>query len=255
MLRVSACELFHLESEEHMSERISPSALERRSFISRISAGVAAFAGVMAGGAAAGLTTSASAATFQPELHEKDDWMDKIPGKHRVVFDTTKPDVLGDALGFANNYFRANKNDYGLQNSDLAVIIIMRARATSFAYSDAMWAKYGTYMSKRAMFTDPKTNEAPKINLFNVTGDYNPPLQNRGNTVDSLLKLGAHLGVCSTATRGIATAIAEGTGGKADDIVKELVANLYNPAVSHMVPAGIVAVTRAQERGYSVIGA
>ena len=238
-----------------MSEQVTPSPLERRSFISRLSAGVAAFAGVVAGGAATGLTRSASAATFQPEMHEKDDWMDKIPGKHRVVFDTTTPDVLGDALAFANNFFRANKSDYGLQNNDLAVIVIMRHRATSFAYSDAMWAKYGTYMSKRAMFTDPKTNDAPKVNLYNVAGDYNPPLANRGNTVDSLLKLGAHLGVCSTATRGIATAIAEGTGQKADDVVKELVTNLYNPGVSHMVPAGIVAATRAQERGYSIIGA
>jgi len=105
------------------------------------------------------------------------------------------------------------------------------------------------------MFTDPKTNDAPKVNLYNVAGDYTPALPNRGNTVDSLLKLGAHLGVCSTATRGIATAIAEGTGQKADDVVKELVANLYNPSVSHMVPAGIVAATRAQERGYSIIGA
>jgi intracellular sulfur oxidation DsrE/DsrF family protein len=238
-----------------MSEKTMPSPLERRSFIYRITGGLAAFAGVMAGGAATTFAPKAAAASFQPELHEKDDWMDKIPGKHRVVFDTTTPDVLGDALAFANNYFRTNKNDYGIQNSDLAVIIIMRHRATGFAYSDAMWAKYGTYMSKRAMFTDPKTNEAPKINLFNVAGDYNPPLANRGNTVDSLLKLGVHLGVCSTATRGMATAIAEGTGAKADDIAKELVANLYNPTVSHMVPAGIVAVTRAQERGYSVIGA
>jgi hypothetical protein len=237
-----------------MSEQVTPSPLERRSFLSRISAGAAAFAAVVAGGAASRYTPSVAAASFQPELHEKDDWMDKIPGKHRVVFDTTTPDVLGDALAFANNYFRANKSDYGLQNSDLAVIVIMRHRATSFAYNDAMWTKYGVHMSKRAMFTDPKTNEAPKVNLYNV-GEYNPPLPNRGNTVDSLLKLGAHLGVCSTATRGIATAIAEATGGKADDIVKELVANLYNPNVSHMVPAGIVAVTRAQERGYSVVGA
>jgi len=238
-----------------MSEQVTPSPLERRSFLSRISAGAAAFAGVIAGGAATRLTPSAAAASFQPELHEKDDWMDKISGKHRVVFDTTTPDVLGDALAFANNFFRANKSDYGLQNSDLAVIVIMRHRATSFAYNDAMWAKYGEYMSKRAMFTDPKNNEAPKVNLYNVAGDYKPALPNRGNTVDALLKLGAHLGVCSTATRGIATAIAEGTGGKADDIVKELVANLYNPSVSHMVPAGIVAATRAQERGYSIIGA
>ena len=118
-----------------MSEKITPSTLERRSFISRISTGVAAFAGVMAGSAATGFAPKAVGASFQPELHEKDDWMDKIPGKHRVVFDTTTPDVLGDALAFANNYFRANKSDYGLQNNDLAVIVIMRARATSFAYA------------------------------------------------------------------------------------------------------------------------
>src|SRR5215467_16188858 len=194
MLLVFCIPKFQLESEEHMSEQITPSPLERRSFISRISAGVAAFAGVMAGGAVTGGTPSASAATFQPELHEKDDWMDKIPGKHRVVFDTTTPDVLGDALAFANNFFRANKSDYGLQNNDLAVIVIMRHRATSFAYNDAMWAKYGVHMSKRAMFTDPKTNEAPKVNLFNVA-DYNPPLPNRGNTVDALLKMGVHVAV------------------------------------------------------------
>src|SRR5712692_4658728 len=87
-----------------MSEQVTPSPLERRSFLSRISAGAAAFAGVMAGGAATGFAPSAAAATFQPELHEKDDWMDKIPGKHRVVFDTTTPDVLGDGLAFANNF-------------------------------------------------------------------------------------------------------------------------------------------------------
>ena len=237
-----------------MSEQVSPSPLERRSFLSRISAGAAAFAAVVAGGAATGYSPSAAAASFQPELHEKDDWMDKIPGKHRVIFDSTTPDILGDALAFANNFFRANKSDYGLQNNDLAVILVMRHRATSFAFNDAMWAKYGVHMSKRAMFTDPKTNEAPKVNLYNV-GEYNPPLPNRGNTVESLLKMGVHLAVCSTATRGIAGAIAEATGGKTDDIIKELVSNLVNTTAGHMVPAGIVAVSRAQERGYSVIGA
>jgi len=237
-----------------MSEQVSPSALERRSFLSRISAGAAAFAAIVGGRAATGFTTSAAAASFQPELHAKDDWMDKIPGKHRVIFDTTTPDALGDALAFANNFFRANKSDYALQNNDLAVILVMRHRSTSFAFNDAIWAKYGVHMSKRAMFTDPKTNEAPKVNLFNVA-EYNPPLPNRGNTVDSLLKMGVHLAVCSTATRGIATAIAEATGGKTEDIINELVSNLLNTTAGHMVPAGIVTVSRAQERGYSVVGA
>ena len=90
------------------------------------------------------------------------------------------------------------------------------------------------------------------LNLFNVA-EYSAPLPNRGNTVDSLLKMGVHLAVCSTATRGIAGAIAEATGGNTDAIFNELVSNLVSTN-ARMVPAGIVAVNRAQERGYSFVG-
>ena len=62
------------------------------------------------------------------------------------------------------------------------------------------------------------------------------------------------LAVCSVATRGFAGAIAEVTGGNAaDNINNELVANLVGN--SRMVPAGIVALNRAQERGYSFVSA
>ena len=43
------------------------------------------------------------------------------------------------------------------------------------------------------------------------------------------------------------------TGGDADTIYNELAANLIPN--SHLVPAGIVAVNRAQERGYSAVHA
>jgi len=223
-----------------MSERISPSSSERRSFLTRLSTGVAAFAAAMAGGAASGYAQSSSGASWQPERHEKDDWLDKIPAKHRMIFDTTSADGLGDALAFTNN-------------SDLAVIIVMRHRSTGFAYNDAIWAKYGVQMSKRANFVDPKTKEAAKINLLNVA-KYDVELPNRGNTVDALVKQGVHLAVCSVATRGIATAVAEATGGNADNIFTELVSNLLS-TTAHMVPAGIVAVNRAQEHGYTLVTA
>ena len=171
-----------------------------------------------------------------------------------MVFDSTTPDGLGDALAFANNFVRVNRNDYGLQNGDLAVIVIVRHRSTAFGYNDAIWAKYGVPISKRADFTDPKTKEAAKANLYNVS-DYGVQLANRGNTLDSLFKLGVQLAVCATATRGIAGAIAEATGSKTDAIFDELVSNLVSTTNARMVPAGIVAVNRAQERGYSVVGA
>ena len=46
-----------------------------------------------------------------------------------------------------------------------------------------------------------------------------------------------------------AGALADSTKGNADAVYRELVANLIPN--SHMVPAGIVAVNRAQERGYT----
>jgi intracellular sulfur oxidation DsrE/DsrF family protein len=52
-------------------------------------------------------------------------------------------------------------------------------------------------------------------------------------------------------TRGIATRIAKANGLEVDSVVKEITANLIGNA--RMVPAGILAVNRAQERGYSFI--
>lgn len=77
-------------------------------------------------------------------------------------------------------------------------------------------------------------------------------LSTRGATLDSLFKQGVQLAVCATSTRGYARAIAEATGGNADAINNELIANLVS-SNARMVPAGIVAVNRAQERGYSLV--
>ena len=107
-------------------------------------------------------------------------------------------------------------------------------------------------LSKRANFVDPKTKEAAKANLFNVSG-YDAQLPNRGTTLDALFKQGVQLAVCATATRGYAGAIAEAAGGDTDTIFNELVSNLVS-SNARMVPAGIVAVNRAQERGYSFVG-
>jgi intracellular sulfur oxidation DsrE/DsrF family protein len=45
--------------------------------------------------------------------------------------------------------------------------------------------------------------------------------------------------------------IAKETGAKDDAIRKELLANVIGNAM--IVPAGIIAVTRAQERGYALV--
>jgi intracellular sulfur oxidation DsrE/DsrF family protein len=229
-----------------MSERDS-SPVARRSFLSRLGLGMTAF-GATFGQSVASAQTPAAGSRWQPGRHAQDDWLDQLPGQHRFVFDTTTFQGLGGAMLFANNFFVANQNGYGLGNADLAVVLVVRHMSTPFAYNDAMWAKYGTIMAQREKVTDPQTEQAPKVNIYNAAAVV-AKLPSNGNTLDSLLKKGVHMAVCQMATRRVAGTIAEATKGNAEAVYNELVANLV--ANSHMVPAGIVAVNRAQERGYT----
>jgi hypothetical protein len=112
-----------------------------------------------------------------------------------------------------------------------------------------MWAKYSAALSQRAGdFVDPKTGQVPTTNLFMASAPI-AGLSNNGVSLDAVLKRGLRLAVCSMATRTTATLIAQKTGGNVDEIVKELTGHLVPNA--HMVAAGIVAVNRAQERGYT----
>jgi intracellular sulfur oxidation DsrE/DsrF family protein len=226
-----------------MSGRESGRILARRSFLSKLGVGFAAGGAVAGAGASPVLAQSTEGGRWQPVRHAEDDWLDQIPGKHRFVLDAPTPAGFSDALQFLRNYFDVNKNAYALQDGDLAVVLIARHLATLFAYNDAVWAKYGAQITRRTNYNDPKTNQPPTINLFNVT--------DRGTTLDSLLKRGLHLAVCQVSTRGNAAGIAAATGGTAEAIYNELVANLVSRN-AHMVPAGIVAVNRAQEHGYSL---
>jgi intracellular sulfur oxidation DsrE/DsrF family protein len=223
----------------------------RRSFLRRLAAGVTAVGGAFGAGsqsAGAQAFSVTSARGWQPARHAEDDWLDQVSAQHRFCFDTTTPDGIGLALRFADNYFTANRTGYRLVDSDLAVVICLRHRSTPFAYGDAMWAKYGGPISERAEFTDPRTKQAPAFNVYQAAG-YGSMLPNNGVTLDALIKRGVKLAVCQMSTRGYATTIAGKTGDKVDDIYKELTEHLVPNA--RLVPAGIVAVNRAQERGYS----
>ena len=227
-----------------MTVQIPPVA--RRSFLSRLGVGVRRVRrGVRAGrrlGRA--VAVGRAAAAWQPTRHPQDDWLDRVPGQHRLVFDTTMPEGLGGAMFYASNFYAANQNGYGLANADVAVVIVLRHNSTPFAFNDAMWAKYGAVLAERSHIIDPKTGQAPKVNINNASTP-----QNFGTTLDSLIGRGAHFAVCEMATRRIAGAIAQATGGNAAAIYTELVANLIGNA--HMAAAGILAVNRAQERGYA----
>jgi hypothetical protein len=207
--------------------------LARRSFFSR-------FGASLIGGAAVGVAAPAAAQSegkFDAIRHAQDDWLDQIPGRHRYIVDAPNPDGFSSAIQFTTTYFNINVNDYGLKDADLAVILVARHQSTLFAYSDAIWAKYGKPISDRNHVLDPKTNLPPTVNL-------------QRERLEPLIKRGLRLAVCQQATRGYAGAIAMAMGLTQDAVFEELKASLLPNA--RLVPAGIVAINRAQERGYSL---
>lgn len=210
----------------------------RRSFLSRLGIGASSFGAALGFGSPSALAQSGSDSRFQPARHSQDDWLDEIPGKHRCFFDTTTAEELADAIQFAGNYFTGNKNGYGLEPGDLALIIGMRHQAAPFAFTDALWSKHGVVLSKRAKWVDPKTSQPAMANP-------------RQTLLNNLAKRGVRFTVCELSTHAIAGLIADSIGAKADEVYPQLIANRVDGA--RQVPAGIVALNRAQEHGYSTM--
>jgi intracellular sulfur oxidation DsrE/DsrF family protein len=232
-----------------MSKEAAPVA--RRSFLAKVGIGMSAWTasfGAAQARAQTASTADASEKAWRPTRHAQDDWFDRLPGQHRFVVDTTSYEGFGEALRYVSNFYAANQSGYGLGNSDLAVVIIARHMSTVCAFNDAMWSKYSEALAARAKAQDPSTKQAPKVNLYNAAALVGQ-LPSGGVTLDSLLKRGVHLAVCEMATRFLATGVAKASGGTVDAAYAELTANLVGNA--HMVAAGIVAVNRAQERGYT----
>jgi intracellular sulfur oxidation DsrE/DsrF family protein len=189
-------------------------------------------------GLAAPVAGVAAAPSFDAARHEQDAWFDSLPGTHRVIFDTWTHERFREGVQFASNFYRANKDGYGLGDKDLAVIMGVRHHTAPFAFNDAMWAKYGKHFSARMQFTDPQSKQPPTANLL-------------GSQLTALVKQGMHFSICNLTTRAYTRIIADATGVNQDDVYKELGANTLGPA--HFVPAGVVGVSRAQERGYTMI--
>ncbi len=210
----------------------------RRGFLSRLGIGASTFGAGFGLGSSSAHAQATSDSHFQPARHAQDDWLDQVPGKHRCFFDTATADELTDAIMFCNNYMTANRTGYGLEAGDLALVVGVRHQSAPFAFTDAIWAKHGVVLSKRAKFVDPKTSQPATTNL-------------RQTQLNNLAKRGVVISICDMSSHAIAGLIADSIGGKLEEVYTQMAANRVDN--SRFVPAGIVAVNRAQERGYSTM--
>jgi intracellular sulfur oxidation DsrE/DsrF family protein len=245
-----------------MREIANQPRVARRSFLARLGAGIGLAGAAVAGSASMVQGAPTPSAHWRPAHDPQDQWLDQVPGEHRFVFDATTADGMSRAVGFASNYYKASEQAYGLKNSDLAVLIVMRHRATPFGFTNTIWAKYGKQLTDQAEFSDPKTGE-PFLNRVDRVLDRVFTSASLGNVfagsgtdeasqeMSDLIKRGVRFAVCAMSALSVCGVIARATGGNADAVYKEFEANLIPNA--RIVSAGIVAVNRAQEHGYSYV--
>jgi hypothetical protein len=203
----------------------------------RLVAGLGAAATAVAMGARPGAQTSR---TFEPARHAQDDWMDKLPGTHRVILDVTTPTAMPDAIRFAGNLFTGHETGYDVPEKDLAIIIVLRHSATAYGYTDTIWSKYGKSMGGG--------NDDPAA----TTPTANPYDSGERMQLSGLAKRGVHFIVCGSASLGLARRIA-GASGNPDATIKEMTANLIPNSHITVGVAGVVPLAHAQERGYSYL--
>ena len=192
-----------------MSDTDSRSPLARRSFLSRLGAGAAAFGAAVGG-------VSWHARRRQPSRpgrgnrlgHAEDDWLEEAgKAKHRFFLDTNSVTWLGHATFWANNYCTASRGAaYGLTDADSSVVICVRHESTPFAFTDAMWAKYGEALAEHAVLHRPEDEAGTDREC--VPGDPGTTLLTNQRHARSTPSIGHGVGfaVCSLATRGIAAA-------------------------------------------------
>lgn len=206
----------------------------------------AAAAGAMAAGVA---NAEGHTSGFEAARHEKDAWMNELPGKHRAWIDTSYAVGGMEALHYANNILTANINYYGGSDDDYAMVICMRHYASTLAYGDAAWNRYGEIFCDVMKMSDPRTGKPFTVNPGNIAG--RPDLDNGGDTIDKTVGRGVKFAICDAATRFYSMVVADATDGNAGEIYSELVESAVPE--SRFVPAGVIATTRAQEYGYSLL--
>jgi intracellular sulfur oxidation DsrE/DsrF family protein len=227
------------------------SKTDRRSFLGRI-LGAAAAAGVSIAGTQSAVAIESGA----------DQWIDEVKGTHRCLFDFPQHKnamPLLHILNYLNTYSSAYKTGPGQVGAVGTFYSVGGQASIPLAFNDVVWEKYalGVYTGLKDATGKPYTH-----NVFNrpTTRDLHLLMQAIDSPmipaladavpalgIENLQKMGTKFILCANAL-GIWTLELEARGkGKAQEIDKELRANLL-PGVT-IVPAMVIAIDKAQEAG------
>jgi intracellular sulfur oxidation DsrE/DsrF family protein len=211
--------------------------LQRRGFVARLATALAAATAALTpkGAAAQGSNRALAGGGRTSVRHEEDKWLDALDGVHKQVYDVVTP-AGGIGIAFARNFLTANAEGYGLADKDLSVVVSFRHSGIAYAFDDALWQKY--------KFGDVFDVKDPQTSAPTAT---NPQRE----LMLALQKRGVVFTVCGMALRRRSGETAQRSGATPDAVRQEWRSGLLPGVIE--VAAGVVAVNRTQERGFSYV--
>jgi intracellular sulfur oxidation DsrE/DsrF family protein len=212
----------------------------RRGFLGSLASGAAAV-GLASMGGVMKLGAEPMPPYYGTMAEDFENWLGKIKGKHKQVFDSPFPDG-GLPMAFVRVFQMTNVN-VGVPEGDICAVLVLRHDSIPFAFPDAIWAKYK--FGEVFKIHDEATKAPMERNAFYNAKPGSLPLP--GMAVDELLKSGALIGVCDMAMKHFSMEAGKKMNMDAAEIKKDLDANVL-PGIQ-VLPSGVLAVNRAQERG------
>lgn len=203
----------------------------RRRFLAELAVGAASLTAVNP------LVRRAEALTSD-KASDADAWMKPLKGRHRQIFHGMAAET--NAMLMAKNFLDAYQESFGAKNGEVNAVIGLHGAALSTGFNDAIWAKYA--LGKSGNVVDPKTKEPATRNIFATEGDL---------AISELQKRGVVILLCNTALRLRTKSMAATLGVSYDTLYTEFSSSRLPGTI--LVPALVVALNRAQEKGFTYV--
>ena len=176
-----------------------------------------------------------------PDNSEFEQWLQKINGKHRQLFDAPGSNS-GLPLVWSRVFLMTNQAA-GVDEKDVTAVVVLRHEGIVLGLEDRVWQKYN--FPSVFKVTNLATHEVLKHNPFWQPKEGVLPLP--GMSIDQLQKSGVLFGICDMALTVMSQMVAKKMKMEAAAVKQDWVSGIF-PGIQ-LVPSGVLAVNRAQEHG------
>jgi len=219
----------------------------RRGFLGSIATGAAT---IGLANLATPLGLHAEETPSSTNAEDPEEMFKKIKGKHRVVFDVPEPNGL---FPFAwPRIFLLTNAKTGTLEKDQSVVVVLRHDGIAYAMDHPLWGKYK--FGEVFKIEDPATKAPSVRNPFwkPKPGDFKVPgIGEVAIGINELQDSGVMFCACDMALTVYSAAVAQGMNMDPAAVKKDWVSGLL-PNIQ-VVPSGVWALGRAQEKGCGYI--